>query len=93
MYRSYWVTWTILLTLTIIMVALDQAGLPRSAFLAVVLVAMAAKACLIGAYFMHLRFERPFLVLGVAIGLPLNAAILFALIVPDAIRIGEMLGR
>lgn len=85
-------TWGVLLVLTIVMVVLDQAGLPRPTFLALVLAAMSMKACLIAAYFMHLRFERPFLVLAIAIGLPLNAAILFVLIAPDALRIAKMLG-
>ena len=48
MYRAYWIAWGVLLTLTIVMVALDQAGLPRGAFLAVVLSAMLIKATLIG---------------------------------------------
>jgi len=93
MYRTYWTTWGVLLVLTMVMIVLDQAGLPRSTFLVLVLLAMGMKACLIAAYFMHLRFERPFLVLAVVIGLPLNAAILFTLIAPDALRIARMLGR
>jgi hypothetical protein len=40
---------------------------------------------------MHLRFERWPLVLGILLGLPINGAILYILIVPDARRIFEML--
>ena len=40
MYRVYWIAWGVLLALTTTMVALDQAGLPRGALLAVVLSAM-----------------------------------------------------
>ena len=55
--------------------------------------AMPVKATVIAAYFMHLRFERWALVLGIVLGLPINAAILYVLIVPDARRIFEMLGQ
>jgi cytochrome c oxidase subunit IV len=91
MYREYWIAWGVLLTLTILMVGLDRAPLPRGAFLLLVLSAMAVKASIIAAYFMHLRFERLPLVLGIVIGLPVNAAILYFLILPDAIRIFRML--
>jgi cytochrome c oxidase subunit IV len=91
MYRVYWIAWGVLLALTITMVALDQAGLPRGAFLAVVLSAMLVKATLIGAVFMHLRFERLALVLAIVVGLPLNALVLYVLIAPDALRTFEML--
>jgi cytochrome c oxidase subunit IV len=40
---------------------------------------------------MHLRFERWSLVLAIILGLPLNAAIHYVLIAPDARRILEML--
>jgi cytochrome c oxidase subunit IV len=87
MYRTYWIAWSALLALTVVMMGLDRAPMPREAFLATILLAMAVKASIIGAYFMHLRFERLPLVLGILIGLPLNAAILYFLIVPDAARI------
>jgi cytochrome c oxidase subunit IV len=74
------------------MVALDQAQLPDRAYLMVMLAAMLAKATVIAAVFMHLRSERWGLVLGVALGLPINAAILYVLIVPDALRILQMMG-
>ena len=93
MYRTYWIAWGVLLALTVTMVGLDQAPLPHRTFVALMLGAMALKATLIAAYFMHLRFERWALVLGIALGLPINAAILYILIVPDARRIFEMLGR
>jgi cytochrome c oxidase subunit IV len=93
MYRTYWIAWGALLALTVTMVALDRAPLPHAAFVTVMLVAMLVKATVIAAYFMHLRFERWPLVLGIVLGLPINAAILYVLIVPDALRILEMLGR
>ena len=93
MNRTYGIVWGALLALTLTMVVLDQAALPRPAFVPLMLGAMLVKATLIAAYFMHLRFERWPLVLGIVLGLPINAAILYVLIVPDALRIFEMLGR
>ena len=92
MYRTYWIAWGALLAMTVTMVALDRAPLPHAAFVIVMLVAMLVKATVIAAYFMHLRFERWPLVLGIVLGLPINAAILYVLIVPDALRIFDMLG-
>jgi cytochrome c oxidase subunit IV len=94
MYRTYWIAWAVLLMLTLIMVVLDQASLPRTPFVILMLGAMLTKASIIGAYFMHLRSERLPLVVGVVVGLPINAAILYVLISPDAWRIlGMMTGR
>ena len=92
MYRTYWIAWGALLTLTVTMVVLDQAPLPRSTFIVLMLAAMLVKAAVIAGYFMHLRFERWALVAAVVLGLPINAAILYVLIVPDARRIFDMLG-
>ncbi len=93
MYRTYWIAWGCLLVLTVTMVALDQAQLPHRAYMVVMFAAMIAKASVIAAVFMHLRLERWGLVLGVALGLPINAAILYVLIVPDALRILRMMGQ
>ena len=89
-HRFYGVTWLALLALTVIMLLVDSSPLPRIALLLVLLSAMRTKAALIGANFMHLRFERPSLVLMVIVGLLITAALLFGLIVPDALRIREM---
>jgi cytochrome c oxidase subunit IV len=91
MYRTYWIAWGGLLALTLLMVVLDQTSLPPRSLVAVMLIAMTVKAGVIGAYFMHLRFERWPLVLSILLGLPINGAILYILIVPDALRIFEML--
>lgn len=89
-YKLYWTIWGILLTLTLIMLVLDQAPMPRVLFVLVMLAAMLTKASLIGIYFMHLRFERVAIAWMVCIGLLVNGAILYGLIVPDAFRILEM---
>ncbi|MDP6581928.1 MAG: cytochrome C oxidase subunit IV family protein [Vicinamibacterales bacterium] len=84
--RFYWITWTILLVLTVLMLLIDQSPLPRLLFVLVMLVAMLVKASIIAANFMHMRFERIALAWMVVIGLLINGAILFGLIVPDALR-------
>lgn len=91
MYRTYWIAWGALLALTLTMVGLDSAPLDYRIFAVLMLGAMLVKATVIGVYFMHLRFERWPLVLSIVLGLPVNAAILYILIVPDAFRIFEML--
>lgn len=91
--KGYWITWSVLLAFTLVMVLLDGASLPRLAFAILMLVAMLAKASIIASNFMHLRFERASLVLMIAIGLLATGALLYGLIVPDAIRIHAMLLR
>jgi caa(3)-type oxidase subunit IV len=89
--RVYWITWGVLLALTVVMLAADGANIPRAAFLILMLGAMVVKATLIAGNFMHLRHEHTGVVLTVVIGLFVMAIVLYALIVPDALRIREML--
>ena len=89
--KVYWITWSVLLVFTVVMVRMDSAAIPRQAFVAFMLVAMLTKASIIGANFMHLRFERVSLVLMVVIGLLVTGAVLYVLIAPDAVRIHRML--
>lgn len=89
--RLYWGIWLILLVLTLVMIGIDTMEGPRPVLVMVLLTAMMVKAVLIGGYFMHLRFERVFLWMSVLVGLLINGAILFGLIVPDALRIHGML--
>ncbi len=83
-YKTYWITWFVLLALTLGMLAIDDGPFPKLMVLAVLLAAMAVKASAIGAYFMHLRLERPRLVLAVVAGLALTGAVLFGVIAFDA---------
>jgi caa(3)-type oxidase subunit IV len=85
-YSVYFKTWLILLVLTVMMVAIDRLRLPRAALVLVLVLAMLMKASLIGANFMHLRWERWGLVLLVALGLLLTGAALFFGIAPDGVR-------
>jgi caa(3)-type oxidase subunit IV len=86
----YWATWVGLLALTVTMLLVDSTPIPRVVLVIVLLTAMLIKASLIGAHFMHLRFERALLAIVVAVALLVTGAILFALIAPDAVRIGRM---
>jgi cytochrome c oxidase subunit IV len=88
--KTYWTTWLILLCFTVVMLWADSASLPRTAFVVFMIVAMLTKASIIGANFMHLRFERATLVLTVVVGLLVTGGILYVLIAPDAARIHEM---
>ena len=89
-YKAYWVTWGVLLALTALMLVTETASLARTVLVGVLLVAMMVKASLIGAEFMHLRSERPLLVLIVAGTVLFLAAFLFILISFDATRISKM---
>ncbi len=86
-YKIYWLTWAVLLALTLLMLVTGYVSLPKVFVLFLLLTAMLVKASLIGAHFMHLRFEKLSLVLTVAVGILGTAAILFFLIAFDGIRI------
>ncbi len=86
-YRTYWSTWLLLLVLTLVMLAIGYVSLPKVFMVFLLVPAMLVKASLIGAHFMHLRFERLNLVLTVAVGILATGTILFLLISFDGIRI------
>jgi hypothetical protein len=86
-YRSLWKTWAILLVLTLIMVFVDVAGMPRLALIFVLLSAMLVKAFLIAAQFMNLKHEKLVVGVSVAFSLLFFGGILFFLMVPDGIAI------
>ena len=88
--RVYWITWVVLLAFTVVMLWMDSVSIPRVAFVVFMLVAMVTKASIIGANFMHLRFERASLALIVAVGLLVTGTVLYVLIAPDAARIHTM---
>ena len=88
--KRYWITWGILLAFTVMMLWMDGAAFPHTAFVVAMLAAMLTKASLIGANFMHLRAERATLVLTVVVGLLVTGAILYLVIAPDASRIHHM---
>ena len=89
-YSVYWRTWVFLLVLTLVMVVMDQAAVPRVVLVLVLLTAMSVKAILIAGTFMHLNQERLSLALTVAIALLATGAVLFFLIAPDGLRLLQM---
>jgi cytochrome c oxidase subunit IV len=91
--RVYWITWGLLLVLTVAMLAADGAALPKTALVALMLLAMGIKATLIAGNFMHLREEHAGLVLTVVGGLLVMGLVLYVLIAPDAVRIHDMATR
>lgn len=88
--RVYWITWGVLLCITVMMLVLDGSNLSPTPFVALMLGAMAMKATLIGGNFMHLRHERAELTATVVIGIFAFGLLLYVLIAPDAARIHEM---
>ena len=91
--RGYWITWGVLLVITVIMLWLDNAAIGQRVLLMILLVAMAIKATLIAGHFMHLWHEHRGLILTVVVGLFAMGIVLYALIAPDALRIRAMAGR
>ena len=91
--RGYWITWSVLLVFTVVMLWADSASIPRLAFVVFMVAAMLTKASIIGGNFMHLKSERAALVLTVVVGLLVTGAVLYVLIVPDAVRIHEMMTK
>ena len=89
-YSVYWRTWGFLLALTLVMVLMDQAAVPRSLLVVVLLAAMLVKASLIVGTFMHLNQERLSLYVTVVVALLLTGTVLFVLIVPDGFRLLRM---
>lgn len=89
--KTYWQIWAMLLALTLVMLFLDQAPLPQTLFVIVMVAAMLTKASLIAAYFMHLKYEHRFLQATLVVGLLINGTFMFALFIPDAVRIYHMI--
>ena len=86
-YKTYWYTWGVLLVLTLGMILAGESAISKVWIVALLLAGMLAKATLILANFMHLRFERVGLILTVVIGIVFTALALFFGIAPDGVRI------
>lgn len=89
-YKKYWITWGILLAFTAFMLVAEYLPFSRTVIVVLLLVAMMFKASLIGGRFMHLSSERAGLVWAVAGTVLFLSAYLFALLVPDGLRILHM---
>ncbi|MET0554041.1 MAG: cytochrome C oxidase subunit IV family protein [Vicinamibacteria bacterium] len=79
-YRIYWVTWAILLAITVAMLAAEEFHMPRWFLLIFLLAFMMVKAVLIGGNFMHLRFEKRTLPWMVGIGIIVTSLILYTFV-------------
>lgn len=80
-YKTYWIAWVVLLAVTLAMVTVDSR--------AVLLGGMALKASIIAAWFMHLKYEKPFFVACIALAILATGFLLFGLIAPDGLDIGS----
>jgi cytochrome c oxidase subunit 4 len=88
--RLFVSVWVYLLILTAIEVILAYLQLFRTEVMLLVLMVLSAiKAGLIIAYFMHLRFEKPSLILSIIPAGMLVIALLFAFF-PDSFRVLEL---
>jgi len=83
-YRIYWITWGILLVITVAMLAAEKFHLPRIFLVLFLLVFMLVKATMIGGNFMHLRFERSNLAWMVGLGILVTSLILYTFITPES---------
>lgn len=83
-YRIYWITWVILLVVTVLMLEAENFHMPRWFLVVFLLAFMMVKATMIGGNFMHLRFERKNMRIMVAAGILLTSLILFAVIAPES---------
>jgi len=83
-YRIYWVTWAILLVITVSMLAAEKFHLPRIFLVLFLLAFMMVKAVMIGGNFMHLRFEKSNLGIMVFAGIMVTTLILFLYITPES---------
>ena len=90
-YKAYWKVWGVLLVITGVMLMVEVTPFSRLVAAGLLLAAMMTKAVLIGAQFMHLRFEKPGLVWALAGTVLFFAAFLFILISFDALRILKMI--
>ena len=83
-YRAYWISWAILLTITVGMLVAEALHLPRWFLVVFLLCFMMVKAVMIGANFMHLRYEKRNLGFMVAAGILVTSLILYLFITNES---------
>lgn len=83
-YRIYWVTWLILLAITVAMLLAEKFHMPRWFLVLFLLAFMAVKAAMIGGNFMHLRYEHRRITVMVALGIVLTSLVLLSFITPES---------
>jgi len=92
-YRIYWVTWSILLVITVAMLLAEELNMPRWFLVLFLLAFMMVKATMIGGNFMHLRYERRSLSVMVFAGIIVTSLILFFYIAPESWSVLEKVHR
>lgn len=92
-YRVYWVTWVILLLITVAMLAAESFHMPRWFLVVFLVVFMMVKAVMIGGNFMHLRYERRNLSFMVASGILVTSLILYGFITRESRHVLELTVR
>jgi cytochrome c oxidase subunit IV len=86
-YRVYWITWGVLLVITVLMLLSESVHMARWVMVPFLVAFMMLKAVMIGGNFMHLRFERKNLAFMVFAGIMVTSLILFTYIVPETANI------
>jgi caa(3)-type oxidase subunit IV len=86
-YRAYWISWAILLTITVSMLVAEALHLPRWFLVVFLLVFMMVKAVMIGANFMHLRYEHRSLAFMVAAGILVTSLILYVFVSQESVHV------
>jgi caa(3)-type oxidase subunit IV len=86
-YKIYWVTWGILLVITVAMLLAEKFHLPRLFLVLFLVIFMLVKATMITGNFMHLRYEQRNLAFIVGAGLLVTSAILFSFITPESFSV------
>ena len=89
-YRVYWVTWVILLMVTVAMLLAESFHMPRWFLVVFLLAFMMVKAVMIGGNFMHLRYERRNLAIMVGAGILVTSLILFGFISRESQHVLEL---
>lgn len=83
-YRIYWVTWGILLLVTVGMLVAEALHMPRWFLVLFLLTFMMVKAVMITGNFMHMRFEQRSLAWVVGAGILVTSLVLLAFITPES---------
>jgi caa(3)-type oxidase subunit IV len=86
-YRIYWITWSILLVITVTMLMGEKLHMPRWSLVVFLLCFMMVKAVMISGNFMHLRYEHKRMAIMVAVGILVTSTILFTFITPEAANV------
>jgi len=88
-YKSYWILWIILLTVTVTMIFIGESDMSHVPQAILLLIGSSIKATLIIFFYMHLRFEKMGLVTIVLVGIFVTGILMFMIPAYDATHILE----